>query len=113
MLIYHDLENGRELFLKMRLELFNKGEGDHDKKQFLADPEVRAKFEAQKNEIIKILMCTDFFHGTGAKHYPEKYHGTSTEIKDALGASLPVVFCRKMKTWPTNTVPALSGGACC
>ncbi|MBP7058291.1 hypothetical protein KBB06_03075 [Candidatus Gracilibacteria bacterium] len=88
MLIYNDFESGRELFLKTRLELFNKGKGDYDKKQFLADPEVRTQFEEQKDEIIKILQGTDFFHGTGAKHYPEKYNGTSIEIKDSLSAFL-------------------------
>lgn len=98
MFLYHDLENAREPFLKARLELLNQGEGELDKYHFLEDPKIREQYEKQRPAIVQILKNTDFFHGTGAKHYKNtgdqedkdkgKYAGTTNEVNDSLGSFL-------------------------
>lgn len=88
MAISEAINLGREFYLSKRLELSSPR--SRSKESFLA--EHGSLFEQMRNEIERVLSNTEYFHGTGAKHYSNnghKYNGTDhTQVNDSLKSFL-------------------------
>lgn len=86
MAIRENINSGREFYLSKRLELSNQT----NRESFLV--EHGRLFEKMRSDVERVLRGTEFFHGTGAKHYVnngDKYSGIDySQANDSLGSFL-------------------------